>query len=528
VNIETQKDSLLCPGENCWRVEHAARAAFLVDGADYFRAVRAAAARAQRSILILAWDVDSRMELEPEGPDDGLPRPLGEFLNALVRRTRGLHVHVLNWDFSVIFAVDREFLPEYKECWRTHRRVHYRLDAEHPIGGSHHQKIVVIDDAIAFVGGFDLTRARWDTPEHRAEDPHRTNPDGSPSLPFHDVQMAVDGAAAARIGELARERWRRATGKTLRRRTRRETGDPWPPSLKPDIEDVKIGIARTEPGFGAYQQVSEIKRLHLDMIAAARHRLYLENQYFSATSISAALAERLAEPAGPEVVLVGRLNEEGWLEASTMGVLRGRFHQRLREAEPGDRYGIFFPRLANPDGPSLNVHSKLMIADDELLTIGSANISNRSMGMDTECNLVLEARGETRVQAAIAALRHRLVAEHLGVAPGALAEQESSTGSLLATIKALQCEGRTLAPLDPAIPEGTDDWVPGEKLIDPELPLDTLELAARLVPLEARGLFTGGGLKRIGLVSGLLSLLGLLAAAVGRLFRWRRADGGPG
>lgn len=524
MNKETQKDSLLCPGENCWRVEHAARVAFLVDGEDYFRAVRAAAARAQRSIFILAWDVDSRMELAPGAPEDGLPRPLGEFLNALVKRTRRLHIHVLNWDFAVIFAVDREFLPEYKECWRTHRRVHYRLDAEHPVGGSHHQKIVVIDDAVAFVGGFDLTRARWDTSEHKAEHPHRKNPDGSPSQPFHDVQMAVDGAAAARIGELARERWRRASGRTPRLRTRRDAHDPWPPSLKPDIEDVQVGIARTEPGFADYQQVSEIKRLHLDMIAAARQRLYFENQYYSASSISGALAERLADPAGPEVALVGRLNEEGWLEASTMGVMRARFHERLREAQPGDRYGIFFPRLADPDGPSLNLHSKLVIMDDELLTIGSANISNRSMGMDTECNLVLEARGEPRVQAAIAALRHRLVAEHLDVAPEVFAEREASEGSLLAAINALQkSEGRTLARLDPAIPDGIQGWIPGEELIDPELPLDTATLAARLVPIEARALATGPGLIRAGLFSGLLLLAGL---AVRRLVGWARARRG--
>jgi phospholipase D1/2 len=77
------------PGRNCWRLAHACtRLAFLVDGSEYFGAVRAALARAQRDIFILGWDIDSRMWLVPVARTDGFPEPLREFLDALLQNDR--------------------------------------------------------------------------------------------------------------------------------------------------------------------------------------------------------------------------------------------------------------------------------------------------------------------------------------------------------------------------------------------------------------------------------------------------------
>src|SRR6202007_939264 len=102
-------------------------------------------------------------------PRGGPPAELGEFLNFLVRRRRGLHIYILNWDYPMVFGTDREFPPIYGlGAWSPRRRVHFEYDNTHPVGGSHHQKIVVIDDAVAFSGGLDLTCRRWDTCEHKA------------------------------------------------------------------------------------------------------------------------------------------------------------------------------------------------------------------------------------------------------------------------------------------------------------------------------------------------------------------------
>src|SRR5919109_5123110 len=128
---------ILVEGRNCWRVARARRAAFLIDGAAYFAAFAAAAEQAQQSIVIVGWDVDSRARLVHADGQRTLPPELGDFLNALVSQRRRLHVYILDWDFAMVFALEREPLPTLKLGWRTHRRVQFRLDGAHPVGASH-------------------------------------------------------------------------------------------------------------------------------------------------------------------------------------------------------------------------------------------------------------------------------------------------------------------------------------------------------------------------------------------------------
>jgi len=444
--------------------------------------VRAAIARAKHSVFILGWDFDSRVRLVPQ-PDDGDPAELGEFLKEMVRRSRGLRVYVLSWDFAMAFALDREWVPLYKLGWRTHPapRLAFRLDDRHPPGGSHHQKVVVVDDAVAFVGGLDLTHGRWDTPEHRREEPNRLDAQGRSGRPNHDVQAIVDGAAAAALGELARERWRRATGLECVPSERSPASDPWPAGLAPELTAADVAISRTDPGWVNGQPVEEIRSLYVDAIAAAKRFVYLENQYFSSSVVGAALEARLREVAGPEVVVVSRLTEEGWLEERTMGLLRARLHQRIRAADAHGRYRLFYPHVPELEGAQpLNVHSKVLIVDDELCSVGSANFNNRSMGFDTECNMAIAAHGEERVKRAIAGLRRRLLAEHLGVRPEELARAED--GSLVRTIEALRRPGRTLKPLEPQASADLDRILPASALLDPERPADPEMLVKEFVP----------------------------------------------
>lgn len=503
---------VLTAGRNCWRVERARRLRFLVDGAEYFAAVRKAIAQAQRTIFILGWDIDSRVRLVPEGANDGLPEGLCDFINAVVASRRSVRAYILSWDFAMLFALEREWLPVYKLDWRTHPRLRFRLDADHPVGASHHQKVVVIDDAVAFVGGFDLTQRRWDTSEHAPDAAGRCDANGAPYAPFHDVQAMVDGDVARALGELARARWYRAVGRPARPLERARRHDPWPGDCTPDISDVDVGIARTEPAFNGRPGVLEIRQLHLDMIAAARRYLYMENQYFSSSAIARTLAQRLREADGPEVVLVSPRRESGWLEETTMGVLRVRLHRRLREADSAGRYRMYCPDLPQLATGCLNLHSKVFTADDEMLTIGSANLSNRSMGFDTECNLVLEAHGEERVQRAIAGLRNRLLGEHLDTEPARVGAETARRSSLVNAIEALRGSGRTLQPMEPAVTADIDALVPDEALIDPERPVDPDQLVAEFVPPEA----TRPAVNRMARTAMLVLVLAALAAA----WRW--------
>ena len=480
---------LFVPGRNCWRVERANRMAVLIDGAEYFAAVRAAIARARRSVFILAWDIDSRIRLVPEGANDGFPEELGDFLNAVVAARRGLQMYVLSWDFAMVFALDREWLPLYKLDWRTHRRLHFRLDAKHPLGASHHQKVIVVDDAVAFVGGLDMTHCRWDTPKHACVEPLRCDTEGKSYRPYHDVQAVVDGAAARALGELCRDRWERGTGLRSRGVDRAPKNDPWPQGLSPELTNVEVAIARTDPGYTTGRPVEEIRHLYVDAIDSARCSIYAENQYFSSSLVGTALATRLRKPQGADVVVVSRQTEEGWLEERTMGVLRARLHKRLKDADGNARYGLYYPHVPGLEIPNvLNVHSKVLIADDELLSIGSANFSNRSMGFDTECNVAIQARGDERIRRVIAQVRNRLLAEHIGTDPETIAAQTARHGGrLIATIEALRRPGeRTLEPLDPVVLADVDALVPEDAVIDPERPVKPEELVEEFVPREAR------------------------------------------
>ena len=166
--------SILKPGRNCWRIERADRVCFLIDGDSYFRAFRTTVANAQRSVFILAWDIDSRVRLLRDARTHRAPLRLSEFLQWQLKRQRRLHVYLLSWDFAILWSVNREWLPIYKLGGKTHRRMHVHLDDRHPLGACHHQKVVVVDGRIAFAGGLDLTLGRWDTSQHLPDDPRRT------------------------------------------------------------------------------------------------------------------------------------------------------------------------------------------------------------------------------------------------------------------------------------------------------------------------------------------------------------------
>ncbi|GAB3542710.1 VTT domain-containing protein [Noviherbaspirillum agri] len=457
----------------------------LVDADVYFRAVRAAIRNARHSVFILSWDIDSRTRLVPEGANDGYPEPLGDFLHEVVKSRHGLRAYVLNWDFAMLYALEREWLPVYKLDWRTHRRLAFRMDAKHPIGGSHHQKVVVVDDCVAFVGGLDLTKARWDTPAHAANEPLRCDSEGKPHAPFHDVQAMVDGPAARALGELARARWKRATSQAPAALCN-TTHDPWPEDVVPDLTDVDIAISRTEPVFNGNPGVHEVRQLHLDAIAAARNHLFFENQYFTSGMIADALSVRLDEPDGPEVAIISPRTQSGWLEEATMGVLRARVHRRLKAADRYGRYRMYCPHLPGLNGHCLNVHSKVFAVDDELFSVGSANLSSRSMALDTECNITIEACGDERIRAAIARLRSRLLAEHLGTEPHIVDAEVRRCDSLHQAVAALRQPDRYLEVMEPVTTPELDALIPEQALFDPETPIDPDELVNQFVPSDAR------------------------------------------
>lgn len=467
---EADAGSLFSAGENVWRTARAERFAWLIDGEDYFRALRESLEAAEREILIVGWDIDSRLELIRDEDHPLYPSPLADTLEALAERRDGLQIYVLSWDFAMVYVLERELLPAAQFGWQDRERLHFQLDGEHATGASQHQKFVVIDGQLAYIGGFDLTKSRWDTRAHAADDPRRVNEAGGGYRPFHDVQALVTGEPARHLRDLASFRWKNATGQPLPASADGDTPDTdalWPQDVAVRARDIPVGLARTWAPKDGSDVVREVERLFLDMIGAAQRSIYIENQYYTSDTVTRALCDRLSAADGPEVVLVLPGETSGWLEQATMDVLRNQALQRLVESDGHDRLRIVSPVSDELGDTRINVHGKVMVVDERWVRIGSANLSRRSMGLDSECDLVAEdAAGE-----AAAALRADLLAEHLGAQADELAACIAEQG-LIATLERFGGGPRRLEPLQI---DGTDiDGLlkPIAKIADLERPVE--------------------------------------------------------
>jgi len=476
---------ILTAGYSCWRISEAPKASFLVDAEAYFHAFREAAKLAQKSIFICGWDIDSRLALLREDPKDNYPIHLREFLNTLADKKKGLQIYILIWDFAMLIGLDREWFPLYKLDWKTHRSIQLAMDDLHPVGASQHQKIIVIDDVLAFVGGLDLTKNRWDTPEHNPEDERRKNPDGEFYRPHHDVQMMVAGKTATDLGEFFRQRWKLVTGDRIAAAPDSLIDPPWPEQIKPDVYNCDVGIARTIAQFRGSPAVREVEKLYLDTIEKAEKYILIENQYLTSPKISHALAGSLKKKNGPEVIIVLPLTTDGWISQQIMDQLRYRALQEMRQADEYGRLGVFY---AHQDGlqdeDSIKIHSKLMVADDNLVRIGSSNLNNRSMGLDTECDLAVETYRNPDQQKAVADFCSKLLAEHLGVDKDSFQKSLKETGSRLKTIQQLQGNERTLKILAPQIDESVELVAMHQDLLDPEEPIEPERFIEHWLPVN--------------------------------------------
>lgn len=444
-------EGLLIEGDTCWRRAHAARAAVLIDAADYFEALRASLLAAQHTIFILGWELHSRMRLEGRNrPKDGAPIAVGKLLRWLLKRRPNLQIRILLWNHPLFYSMNRELFPRWIFGPRMPERVEILLDSHLPVGASHHEKLVIIDDEVAYCGGVDLTVRRWDIAAHHPAEPRRRDLGRKPYVPMHDVQVVVEGEAAAVLGDRARTRWEHAGGKPVKDEPGSAHGHAWPEHLEPDFEDTRVGVMRTVAALEERDQdIREIERATVAAIASAERFVYVENQYVTSKSACDALVARMrANPALEAVVLTTR-EPGGWLEARTMGVGRQQFMAAFADASLRARIQFVSPmaRCASNADPeteciapggylSIHVHAKVLIVDEQFLRVGSSNLNNRSMGFDTECDVAIEAANPAEREK-IASIRNRLIAEHWGSDEQHVAKALAGSASVAAALASL-------------------------------------------------------------------------------------------
>lgn len=465
-------------GRNAWREAFAEDSGVLVDAADYYRALYWSIRRARRYVLMSGWQFDSGVELlrGAEVPPKGEVR-LVKFLNGCCEANPELQIYILAWDFHVVFAAEREWMQRVYFHWLTNRRLRFLFD-ECPVPqASHHQKFVVIDGMLAFVGGMDVCEARWDDRRHCGANALRTSR-GTPSKPYHDVQAYLVGRqASAAVEELFWERWTRAGGERPAVAPLPEACPPMRLACHVPIGAARIALSRTEPCAEPEETIREVESLFVDAIAAASRLIYLETQYFSSRRLYRALDARMRRDTESrlEIVIVVNERAEALKEEIAVGLRQAKNLLRLAEVAraTGHSLGLYSSVCEGPteEFEATYIHSKLALVDDRFLTVGSANFTNRSMGLDSELHVSWEAgSGDERLRRAIRKVRVSLLAEHAGLSGFAAVRRLVGSEGLVARLD--EIASRPNARLRRHGPP-SEAQVAAMQIVDPEdLPFD--------------------------------------------------------
>jgi phospholipase D1/2 len=485
---------ILEAGRNVWCEHPVSSIGLLVDGEDYYRAFYEAAQRAERYIVMAGWqfDTDACLLRGEEAKKAKLPVKLLEFLDTLTERNQQLQVFILAWDFHAVFALERQWLQELRVNWTTNERLKFMFDSHHHDEGAHHQKFVVIDGRLSFLGGLDLCDQRWDDRKHTDPNPLRDSR-GEPHKPFHDIQAYLLGTEVAReLAKLFSSRWVAAGGEAIELPDLPALDQSYEPSGAVPLHAARVALSRTDvhglPNGAA--DCREIADLHLDALAAAERLIYIETQYFSSEEIGAALVRRLRVGPPLDVVVVLNMKAETFKEEVAVGLAQAKVIMDLRNAASGTehRLGVYYtvPHTDSGVEPerATYIHGKLTIVDDRWLTIGSANLTNRSTSVDSELNVSIETQDAADDTAAsIRAARQSLIDEHLGVPlPDSFA-----VGGLVARLDELAREKKGRLRLHPSPTEKERQAL---EVIEPQqLPFDPSGLESRD---EDKSIFVGG------------------------------------
>jgi len=338
----------------------------LIDGENALAAIADAIRGARSHVHIAGWHLSPDFLLTPERNDT----PLRTLLAELAER---VDVRVLLWAGPPlpVFHPHRSEVREAREELVSGTRIRCALDARERTMHCHHEKLVIVDDEVAFVGGIDLTWLGGD----------RCDRCGHPAkgrLGWHDVATRLRGPAVADVSRHFRQRWAEVAGEDL----------PAAPAPSP-AGDVEVQVIRTLPEK-TYRFAPEgdfrILEAYVRALRSAERLIYLENQFLWSAELVAILKEKLRNPPSDDfrilLVLPARPNNGADTTRGQLGCLveadenRGRLLATTIHARSGMRSDPVY------------VHAKVGIVDDRWLTVGSANLNEHSLFNDTEMNVL--------------------------------------------------------------------------------------------------------------------------------------------
>jgi phospholipase D1/2 len=511
--------SILKPGANCMGSYQARETGLLIDACDYYRAFFQAARQARRYLLLAGWQFDSEVKLlrgAEASSTKGDVRFLS-FLENLCESTPELAIYLLAWDFSAVFSLEREWFQNLIFDWTTNERLHFRFDSIHAPGATHHQKFVIVDGQIAFAGGMDICSNRWDDRYHLSQNPQRTDVEGSIYGCYHDIQSYHTGPVVKVLQDLFVKRWLDSGADALTLPTAATPITCHMPQAFP-LPTHEVAVSRTQAPIEqtGQKEIQEVRRLYIEAIMSADRLIYLENQYFSSQAIYWSLIARMAAPGRPRLqiimILPDRLpfTEELFLGLPQVKMLRSL---QLVAEKTGHSLNVYSSTALQDDGKRQMtfIHSKLLLVDDRFLTVGSANLTNRSMGLDTELNVSWEAvdpAGQSELVTAIRGVRTSLLAEHAGLYGKGEEQRFDELEDLTSRLECLadDHEARLCRYVPDAALENSD-WTealqPIARMVDPDKPVDN-ELIFESFSKIDTGSFAKGILK---LSQGIIGIL---------------------
>jgi phosphatidylserine/phosphatidylglycerophosphate/cardiolipin synthase-like enzyme len=358
------------PDEELWAVgdpppRRGCSVEVLIDGSEALPRLAQELARAESHVHIAGWYVTPGFELTRGG--DAV-----ELRTLLARVAERLPVRMLLWAGSPLplFHPDRSDVRGARDALASGTRIQLATDSKERPMHCHHEKIVVIDDDVAFVGGIDLTTYagdRYDTPAHEARG----------TVGWHDALAVLRGPIVADVAEHFRERWQSVTAEGL------PTANAPAPA-----GDVEAQLIRTVPER-LYDTIPRgdfrILEAYTRALRTARELIYLENQFLWSSEIGEILQEKLAHPPTDDfrmvLLLPARPNDGA---DDTRGQLAD-----LVDCDGGAGRLLACSLYALGAQPQqVYVHAKIGIVDDHWLTLGSANLNEHSLFNDTEVNVV--------------------------------------------------------------------------------------------------------------------------------------------
>jgi phosphatidylserine/phosphatidylglycerophosphate/cardiolipin synthase-like enzyme len=361
----------------------------LIDGAAVLPRIAEELRKARSHVHVAGWYVSPDFALER----DGGRVELRSLLAALAER---IDVRVLMWAGSPLplFRPDRKDVEGVRCALTFGTSIRFAADAKERPMHCHHEKLVIVDDRVAFVGGVDLTSYagdRYDTPQHRARG----------EVGWHDAALMIRGPLVADVADHFRMRWEEVAGEELPK-----------PRRSPRAGEVELQLVRTVPEK-VYRSLPRgdfrILEAYTRALSSAQKLVYLENQFFWSSEIAEILERKVADPPDEDfrVVLLLPVNPNDGGDDT-----RGQLADLLDCDDGAGRVLACTLTALGELGPCpVYVHAKIGIVDDRWLTLGSANLNEHSLFNDTEVNVVCcdpELARQTRL---------RLWSEHLELPP---------------------------------------------------------------------------------------------------------------